>query len=226
MAKKFKKQDNFHPGHIFEYYKLKAFFENDPTIRVGEIDDEHQACDIFVDDEKKAALLDRTLQCKYLKVNVIYNGAEVISEEDIDYLCKDNPLYKCLMKMEGDNVKALMFAPVVVPVYTDNFFSPTGYDGYLPTTLAQDLFGEFNCQIDFRSDNCCEGCCETDCEECYCDEDDEEDWDCDVCELCEDDEDDEIEGFRLEVKHLPKNAGKILYDILSDIVEMCEDEEE
>ena len=174
MAKKFKKQDNFHPGHIFEYFKLKAFFENDPTIKVGGIDDEHQTCDIFVDDEKKAAILERTLQCKYLKVNVVYNGSKVVCEEDIDYLCKDNPLYKCLMTMEGGNVKALMFAPEVVPVYTDNFFSPTGYDGYLPTTLAQDLFGDFNCQTDFRAE--CED--EGYCDECDCGEF-EEDEECD-----------------------------------------------
>ena len=177
MVKKFSKKDNFHPGFVFEYFKLKAFFENDPTIKVGELDNENQCCDIVTDDEKKARILDQALKCKYLKVRVLYDGSDEISEADIDYLCKDNALYKGMLQMEGGNIKALMFAPVVVPVYTDNFFSPTGYDAYLPTTLAQDLLGDFNCQTEFRSDDCycefacdddecCDSCCDESCDEC------------------------------------------------------------
>lgn len=137
-----------HPGYAMEYYKIKAFFEDDPTFKVSELDDVEKACTITVNDTLKGEILKLVLNTKYLKVNVECEqpGPTGISENMIDYLCRDNPHYDHMEVFDTEEgftmMKALMFKPEVMHWYSDDMFSPSGHSAILPQTLASQIFYE------------------------------------------------------------------------------------
>lgn len=135
-----------HPLYSLEYWKIKAFFEDDPTIEVSDINNADKSCKITVKDLLKKIALDTLLVTKELNVHVELNGSGVI-EDTVDYLCKDNPKYdhmESFVDRETGTVmlKALMFKAESMHYFSDDMFSPTGHTAVLPSQLARDLFTE------------------------------------------------------------------------------------
>ena len=135
-----------HPLYSLEYWKLKAFFEDDETVKVSEINNADKSCKIIVKDLLKKVALENLLATKELTVNIELEGSG-ISEDMVDYLCKDNPKYdhmESFVDRETGTVmlKALMFKAEPMHYFSDDMFSPTGHTAVLPSQLARDLFTE------------------------------------------------------------------------------------
>lgn len=135
-----------HPLYSLEYWKLKAFFEDDATVRVSEINNTDKSCKIIVKDMLKKVALENLLVTKELTVNIELEGSG-ISEDMVDYLCKDNSKYdhmESFVDRETETVmlKALMFKAEPMHYFSDDMFSPTGHTAVLPSQLARDLFTE------------------------------------------------------------------------------------
>lgn len=134
-----------HPLYAEEYWKLVAFFKDDPTIEVGEIDAETKTCTIVCDDPLKALYLGSILDTNELKVKVETTGEVIPTCEVVDYVCKDNPHYHELLtnsrkETDGTRFEALMFEPDCMHYFSDDFFSPTGHTAITARDLARDIF--------------------------------------------------------------------------------------
>lgn len=133
-----------HPLWAQEYWKIKAFFEEDPTIEVSEVktvNNEH-SCTITVDDAKKALYLAELINTVELEVR-IEDG--FTNNEKIAYICKDNPNFHALTEVTDPDTGAIRYAalefePKCMHWYSDDFFSPTGHTAILPYQLAKDIF--------------------------------------------------------------------------------------
>lgn len=138
-----------HPEYALQYWKLKAFFEDDKTIQISDINDKEKSCTITVEDPLKGMILERVIKPTDLKVNIKYKDI-LFSEDMIDYLCKDNPHYDHLEVAEDEGVtfiKANMFKADVMHYYSDDMFSPTGHTAILPYQIAKMIFkGDLNFQ--------------------------------------------------------------------------------
>lgn len=146
---------NLRPPYVVEYNKLCAFFDGDPTIEIGKLDDKTKSCTIKVSDKKKAQILGDTLTLYHLNFKIVCNDKTRTfnGEEDMAYLLADTPLFSRYMVTKGyPHYQAVMLTPDCVPVDTDNAFSPSGCDAYTPVQLARQLFygNHINFQTDFE----------------------------------------------------------------------------
>ncbi len=150
------------------YHKVKAFFEGDPDIDVGDIDEDEYEFTITVHDEKKCEILKKVLcipkNAARLTVNIECDTEEKpsgVSEEDLAYLLEGNKYYagyldgendgiRHCMRMNGlipDKMKYLLMEPVVVQYYDDIFNNPGGCDTKTAEQLAKELFHGSHCNI-------------------------------------------------------------------------------
>ena len=147
-----------HPGYAEEYWRLVAFFEDDPTIEVGECDSKNQSCKIYTADPVKAEYLRAMIDTAFLDVEVICDEEDVEpSEEILAYICKDNPHFSCLYNnkenAEDENApmyKAAMFKPDCMHYFSDDMFSPSGHTAITARDLAKSIF--YNHGINFQTD--------------------------------------------------------------------------
>ena len=140
-----------HPMYAAEYWKLVAFFEDDPTIKVGPIKQEDKSVTITCEDALKASYLRKILNPIELVVNVECDELNDVCEEMIDYVCKDNPLYSGLV--ENGLFKACMFKPICTHYFSDDMFSPTGHTAITARDLAKAVLdNKINYQTDFLDD--------------------------------------------------------------------------
>lgn len=140
-------KENLHPGYAYEYYQLKALFENDPDFEIGKIDNENQSCVITTKNAKKAMLFDKLANFKFLDVKV--ETADIIANENgLGELFESNPLFSHVEEFGPDShMKAAMFKPECVAFFSDDFFSPTGWSVMTAQDLARRLFdGHINIQ--------------------------------------------------------------------------------
>lgn len=143
------KNVKLHPLYAQEYWKIHAFFKDDPTIEVSECDSENKSCEIYVEDPLKAKYLREVIKTNDLKVEIICSEEELSLEEKIDYVCQDNPLYSHFECDDTYKRGALMFAYKPCHWFSDDFFSPTGHTAVMPYQLAKDIFvGGVNFQTD------------------------------------------------------------------------------
>ena len=132
---------SLHPGFVLEYWRLKAMFEGDPDIVIGEqVDDPEQPCVITVKNSDKAALLKDLLCLKWLKVDI--QTAELpVGEEALAALLSTNPHFARLYDSQGQfPFQSVLMKPECVRVFSDDFFSPTGSTAMTAEGLAYELF--------------------------------------------------------------------------------------
>lgn len=158
------------------YHKVKAFFEGDPDIDVGDIDEEEYEFTITVHDKKKCEILKKVLcipkNATRLTVNIEYECDEKfsgVSEEDVAYLLENNKYFAGYLDGDEDTrrgermynglipgkMKYLLMEPTVVQYYDDIFNNPAGYDTRTAEQLAKELFHGSHCNISsaISSDN-------------------------------------------------------------------------
>mgnify|MGYP003295365722 CR=1 FL=1 len=146
-----KKDVKLHPAYAMEYWKLRAFFEDDKTMKISALNDATQSCTITVDDVLKKAALESLLKLDGLKVNVVVSGRG-ISEHTVDYLLKNNPHYDHLEVAEKEGITwgtANMFKAEVMHYFSDDMFSPSSHTAILPYQLARELMGD---SINFQTE--------------------------------------------------------------------------
>lgn len=155
------------------YHKVKAFFEGDPDIDVGDIDEEEYEFTITVHDKKKCEILKKVLyipkNAARLTVNIEYECDEKISsvgEKEVAYLLEKNKYFAGYIdgEMDGEDEEALCYRrrhnglipgkmryllmePTVVQYYDDIFNNPAGYDTRTAEQLAKELFHGSHCNI-------------------------------------------------------------------------------
>lgn len=134
---------NLHPMWAEEYWKLKTFFENDPTVKVGDV--VAKRCTITFNNSQKADYFKQLINLHELSVDVRYEAADISNNEKLAYVCDSNSLYHDYIKKEMDDGKpifeAVEFEPVCTHWFSDDMFSPSGHTAILPWQLAKDLFG-------------------------------------------------------------------------------------
>lgn len=134
-----------HPMWANEYWMLKAFFEKDPTIEVGDVEQYcgKYTCTIKTEDPRKAEYLREFIDTKELIVN-ISDGVKN-NNAKIGYLLKDNPLFHDVIDVIDPDTKTALysateFEPICIHWFSDDFFSPTGHTATVPAELAKKLF--------------------------------------------------------------------------------------
>ena len=142
----FQLEENFktHPLWAEEYWKIRAFFEKDNTVKVSDVytvNNDHY-CVISVEDPKKALYIAELIKTFDLEVR-IEDGLS--DNEKLAYICENNPIFHELVEVidpESGVVKysALEFEPTCMHWYSDDFFSPTGHTAILPYQLAKEIF--------------------------------------------------------------------------------------
>lgn len=140
-----------HPLYSLEYYKLKALFDGDPDFSISPVNDIEHSCTITVKNPNKACILDNYLRFDALKVNIEVKS-DVGGEKALARLLDTNPYFSTLAGSDDGLMTAVLMKPECIPVYTDDFFSPSGHTAFTADQLVRDIFGDgFNIQTDFSS---------------------------------------------------------------------------
>ena len=134
-------KSNLHPGYVLEYWRLKAMFDGDPEISIGEqVDNPETPCVITVKTSDKAALLKDLLCLKWLKVDIQTEEVPV-GEEALAALLSTNPHFSRLYDSEGQfPFQCVLLNQECIRVFSDDFFSPTGSTAMTAEGLAYELF--------------------------------------------------------------------------------------
>lgn len=145
---------NTRPPYVLEYNKLCALFDGDKNVKIGFLDNETRSCVITVTDGRRANFLRNHLNLRHLKFCLSVVGEddpEGSGEAELAHLLENNPYFVELYKSRGSaSYSAVLVAPEVVPVDTDNAFAPSGCDAYTPQQLLRELFhgSHINIQTD------------------------------------------------------------------------------
>ena len=139
------KNTKAHPLWAEEYWLLKAFFEDDPTICVGDpdISEIGHYCTITTNDSLKAKYLEELLNLRELIVHIECENEDVTNNQKLGYLCKDNPIFHDVITIRDEDLikfEAVEFKPICIHYYSDDLSSPTGHTAILPWQLAKALF--------------------------------------------------------------------------------------
>ena len=140
---------NLAPPYVITYNELVAYFEGDPTIEVGDLDDETRSCIITVSDFVKYDLLGNYLKLSYpehgkvgLNISLNYNGSTKMTPKELALIMADNPRFSHLFSSEGEmfGFTSVVFKNGVVQYGNDNIYDPYKHKTDLMENLSKTLF--------------------------------------------------------------------------------------
>lgn len=143
-----------HPPYAMEYWKLRAMFDGDSDIVIGELDNDKQSCSITFASSEKADLFESLIHIEHLNIECVININTEMSEANVAKLFSTNPHFSRLVTVADPTFpySAALFKAECMHYFSDDLFSPSGHTAILPETLAVELLGGNECSALIRTD--------------------------------------------------------------------------